>query len=66
MLLNLTQQFLRLAVGALEFIAGERGPLLFQLAFDDVNVALDFEFCHKFWNFGFKYSVLRVGVAILD
>jgi hypothetical protein len=56
-LLNPARQFLGLAFGTLEFVAREFGPLLFQLAFDEVKVALDFEFCHKicglgqlFWN----------------
>jgi hypothetical protein len=47
-LLNPTQQFLGLAFDALEFVAGELGSLLFQLALDDVKVTFDFEFGHKF------------------
>ena len=51
MLLNPTKQFLGLAFGTLEFVVRERGSFLFQLAFDDVKVALDFEFCDKFLDF---------------
>jgi len=51
MLLNPTKQFLGLAFGTLEFLIRECGSFLFQLAFNDVKVALDFEFCHKFGDF---------------
>jgi hypothetical protein len=47
MLLNPTQQLFGLAFDALEIVAREPGPLLFQPAFDDVKIAFDFEFCHK-------------------
>jgi hypothetical protein len=46
MLLNPAKQFLGLAFGALEFVAHEFGLFLFQLALDDLNVALDFECFH--------------------
>jgi hypothetical protein len=46
-LLNPPQQFPGLAFDVLKFVIRELGPLLFQLAFDDVAVALDFEFVHK-------------------
>ena len=41
-LLNAAQQFIVLALGALEIVIRELGPLLFQLALGDVPVALDF------------------------
>jgi len=46
-LLNAAQQFILLAFGELEVVIRELGPLLFQLAFGDVPVALDFECCHN-------------------
>jgi hypothetical protein len=45
--LNPPQQFLGLAFDVLKFVVRELGPLLFQLAFDDVAVAFDFEFVHR-------------------
>jgi hypothetical protein len=50
-LLNPAKQFLGFAFGALEFVVRELGPLLFQLALDDVEVTFDFEFCHKISRF---------------
>ena len=47
LLLNPPQQFLGLAFNILKFVVRELGPLLFQLAFDNVQVAFDFEFVHK-------------------
>jgi hypothetical protein len=46
-LLNAAQQFIVLALGALQIVIRELGPLLFQLAFGDVPVALDFECVHN-------------------
>jgi hypothetical protein len=45
-LLNAPQQFIMLALGALEIVIRELSPLLLQLAFGDVPVALDFECSH--------------------
>jgi len=50
-LLNPAKQFLRLTFDALEFVVRELGLFLFQLAFDDVKVTFDFEFCHKISGF---------------
>ena len=47
--LNPPQQFLGLAFNVLKFVVREFGPLLFQLAFDDVAVAFDFEFVHRYF-----------------
>jgi hypothetical protein len=47
MLLKPAKQFLGLAFGTLEFVAGKLGLFLFQLALDDVKVAFDFERFHS-------------------
>lgn len=47
--LNPPQQFLGLAFDVLKFVVLELGPLLFQFAFDDVAVAFDFEFVHRYF-----------------
>lgn len=46
-LLNPAKQLLGLALDTLEIVASELGPLLFQLAFNNVSVAFDFKWCHK-------------------
>ena len=46
-LLNAAQQFIVLALGPLEIVIRELGPLLFQLAFGDVPVAFDFKCVHN-------------------
>ena len=45
--LDAADEFVHLAVGVLEVVVGEVGPLLFEFAFDDVPVAFDFEFIHR-------------------
>jgi hypothetical protein len=46
-LLNASQQFIVLAFDALEIVIRKLSPLLFQLAFGDIPVALDFECVHS-------------------
>jgi hypothetical protein len=46
-LLNPANKFFLLAFGELEIVIRELGPLLFQLAFGNVPVALDFESIHN-------------------
>ena len=47
--LDPAEEFLLEAMDVLEIVIGERGPLLFELAFGDVPIAFDFEFCHDEW-----------------
>jgi len=44
--LNPTEQFVLLALGVLEIVIRELGPLLFHLTLDNVPVAFDFECIH--------------------
>jgi hypothetical protein len=46
-LLDPAVQFVALAVGVLEIVIRELGPLLFQFAFGNVPVAFDFERSHS-------------------
>jgi hypothetical protein len=46
-LLNAAIEFFVFAFSELKIVIRELGPLLLQLAFGDVPVALDFEFCHN-------------------
>jgi len=50
-LLNPAKQLLGLAYGALDLVVREFGPLLFQLALDDINIAFGFECGHKICDF---------------
>jgi len=45
--LDAADKFVHFAVGVLEIVVSEVGPLLFEFAFDDVPVAFDFEFSHR-------------------
>jgi len=45
--LDPAEEFFLEALDVLEIVIGERGPLLFELAFGDVPIAFDFEFCHN-------------------
>ncbi len=45
--LNASEQLFLLAFDVLKVVVGELGPLLLEVAFDDVPVAFDFEFCHR-------------------
>ena len=45
--LNASNKLIQLAFDELEVIISELGPLLFEVALDDVPVAFDFECCHK-------------------
>ena len=46
-LLNPAIEFFVLALGILKIVISELGPLLFQLAFGNVPIALGFECCHN-------------------
>ena len=50
-LLNPPDQLFMFAFGVLKIVIRELGPLLFQLAFDDVPIALDFECRHSCLSF---------------
>lgn len=45
--LNAAHQFVLLSIEILQIIIREPGPLLFELALDDVPVPFDFECCHR-------------------
>jgi len=46
-LLNPAEQLITLAFDVLKVFIRELRPFLFEFAFGDVPVALDFEFCHR-------------------
>jgi hypothetical protein len=60
-LLNPALQFFGFAFDVLKGVIRERGPLLFQLAFDDVAITFDFEFVHGIWGVEMKCLVARPG-----
>jgi hypothetical protein len=56
-LLNPAFQFFGFAFDVLKGVIRERGQLLFQLAFDDVAIAFDFEFIHRMYGSDVDHSV---------
>jgi hypothetical protein len=65
-LLNPALQFFGLAFDVLKAVIREPGPLLFQLAFDDVAIAFDFELVHSVGEFGAERSVAGLAKNSLD
>jgi len=62
-LLDASDQFLLLAFDVLQIVVREFGPLLLQVAFNDVPVAFDFECCHG--DVGWMLVVLRTAFLLI-